>query len=186
MEQVCAPFWSEGEIERTPDRRDTRFGERVDQDPPLSDQRIYFRYLSDPRKSRVRDTVSQSVSYFTVPPQIETRESFPKHVSVQSCTLVIANKPNAMRRQMMRSSRGADPRRHILEPRVDSTRAASKQPMQKREAPLRGGKLEAIERPRLHLHVLRSSGKKTPGGAGTQRHTRDTPGIKRPRGDLPF
>ena len=132
-----------------------------------------------------RDTVSQSVSYFTVPPQIETRESFPKHVSVQSCTLVIANKPNAMRRQMMRSSRGADPRRHILEPRVDSTRAASKQPMQKREAPLRGGKLEAIERPRLHLHVLRSSGKKTPGGAGTQRHTRDTPGIKRHRGDLP-
>ena len=59
MEQVCAPFWSEGEIERTPDRRDTRFGERVDQGPPLSDQRIYFRYLSDPRKSRHSQSVSQ-------------------------------------------------------------------------------------------------------------------------------
>jgi hypothetical protein len=43
-------------------------------------------------------------------------EAYPKHVSVQSCALVMATKPNATRRKTTRSSRGADPKRH-MEPR---------------------------------------------------------------------
>ena len=50
------------------------------------------------------------------PSSQQPSEAYPKHVSVQSCALVMATKPNATRRKTTRSSRGADPKRH-MEPR---------------------------------------------------------------------